>query len=223
MQSHDAPEHDQPRLEIYAFQKGMFVWPLVPMWPILFLLSQLGVSQELLGWCHWIVMALVILTLTVDISLKKALVLALVVGLCIVLGILAQMKDLPIFAYLYGFFESFHLKFDSGLVGLWSVFAGVICLIVYLRARTMGQCIFRPNDILFPTLGSQDESEDRAGKTLRIRYEDMLKLLFGLAGTIYILDARSKAVVRRIEYVFFLPFKSKQLLQIWGTREVIVE
>jgi len=223
MQNHDAHEPDQPRLELYAFQKGMFVWPLVPMWPILFLLSQLGISQELLGWCHWIVMALVILTLTVDISLKKALVLVLVVGLCIVLGILAQMKDFPIFAYLYEFFESFHLQFDSGLVGLWSVFAGVICLIVYLRARTMGQCIFRPNDILFPTLGSQDESEDRAGKTLRVRYEDMLKLLFGLAGTIYILDARSKAVVRRIEYVFFLPFKSKKLLQIWGTREVIVE
>lgn len=223
MQNNDAHEHDQPRLEVYAFQKGMFVWPLVPMWPILFLLSQLGVSQELLGWCHWIVMALVILTLTVDISLKKALVLALVVGLFIVLGILARMQGFPIFTYLYSFFEGFHLNFDSGLVGLWSVFAGVICLIVYLRARTMGQCIFRPNDILFPTLGSQDESEDRAGKTLRIRYEDMLKLLFGLAGTIYILDARSKAVVRRIEYVFFLPFKSKKLLQIWGTREVIVE
>lgn len=223
MQNNDAPEHDQPRLELYAFQKGMFVWPLVPMWPILFLLSQLGVSQELLGWCHWILMALVILTLTVDISLKKALVLTLVVGLFIVLGILAQMKDFPIFAYLHSFFKSFHLRFDSGLVGLWSVFAGVICLIVYLRARTMGRCIFRPNDIVFPTLGSQDESEERAGRTLRIRYEDMLKLLFGLAGTIYILDARSKAVVRRIEYVFFLPFKSKQLLHIWGTREVIVE
>lgn len=223
MQSNDAHEHDQPRLEIYAFQKGIFIWPLVPLWPILFLLFQLGVSQELLGWCHWIVMALVILTLTVDINLKKALVLLLVVVLCIVLGILAQMKDLPIFASLYGFFESFHLQFDSGLVGLWSVFAGVICLIVYLRARTMGRCIFTPNNLLFLTLGSQDETEERAGKTLRISYEDMLKLLFGLAGTIYILDARSKAVVRRIEYVFFLPFKSKKLLQIWGTREVSVE
>src|SRR5262245_47784232 len=101
MQSHDTHEHDQPRLEqleIYAFQKGMFVWPLVLMWPILFLLAQLGVSESLLGWCHWIVMALVILTLTVDISLKKALVLVLVVVLLIVLGILAQMKDFPIFA-----------------------------------------------------------------------------------------------------------------------------
>lgn len=223
MQSNNAHEHDQPRLEIYAFQKGIFVWPLVPLWPILFLLFQFGVSQELLGWCHWIVMALVILTLTVDINLKKALVLALVVVLCIVLGILAQMKDFPILAYLYRFFESFHLQFDSGLVGLWSVFAGVICFIVYLRARTMGRCIFTPNNLLFLTLGSQDETEERAGKTLRISYEDMLKLLFGLAGTIYILDARSKAVVRRIEYVFFLPLKSKKLLQIWGTREVSVE
>ena len=87
----------------------------------------------------------------------------------------------------------------------------------------MGRCVFTPNDILFLTLGSQDEAEDRAGKTLRIRYEDMLKLLFGLAGTIYILDARSKAVVRRIEYVFFLPLKSKKLFHIWGTREVVVE
>ena len=223
MQNNDAHEHNQPRLELYTFQKGMFVWPLIPMWPMLFLLSQLGVSQELLAWCHWILMALVILTLTVDINLKKALVLALVGVLCIVLGVLAQMKAWPILAYLYSFFESFHLQFDSGLVGLWSVFAGVICLIVYLRARTMGRCIFTPNDILFLTLGSQDEAEDRAGRTLRIRYEDMLKLLFGLAGTIYILDARSKAVVRRIEYVFFLPFKSKKLLHIWGTREVIVE
>ena len=223
MQSNDAHEHDQPRLEVYAFQKGIFVWPLVPMWPILFLLSQLGVSQELLGWCHWIVMALVILTLTVDISLKKALVLALVIGLFIVLGILAEMKTFPIFPSLYSFFAGFHLTFDSGLVGLWSFFAAVICLIVYLRARTLGRCLFTPNNILFLTLGSQDETEERAGKTLRIRYEDMLKLLFGLSGTIYILDARSRAVVRRIEYVFFLPLKSKKLLQIWGTREVIVE
>jgi len=223
MQNQEAPEHNQPRLELYAFQKGMFVWPLVPLWPVLFVLSQLGVSQELLGWCHWTVMALVMLTLTVDINLKKALVLALILVLLVVLGILAHMQDVPIFAYLYRLLAQFHLRFDAGLVGLWSVFAGVICLIVYLRARTLGRCIFTPNDILFLTLGSQDEAEDRAGKTLRIRYEDMLKLLFGLAGTIYIVDARSKAVVRRIEYVFLLPLKSKQLLHIWGTREVIIE
>jgi len=131
MQNKATHEPTQSRVELYAFPKGMFMWPLVLMWPLLFLLSHLGASPEVLGWCHWTVMALVILTLTVNINLKKALVLLLILSLFIVLAILSQTKGYPVFAPLHRFFKIFQLRFDAGVVGLWSIFAGVICLIGY--------------------------------------------------------------------------------------------
>src|SRR5438067_200653 len=100
MQNKETHEHPQSRVELYVFPKGIFVWPLIPMWPLLYLLAYLGVSQELLGWFHWVVMALVILCLTVDINLKKALLLGLIISLLIVSSILSQVKGLPIFPYL---------------------------------------------------------------------------------------------------------------------------
>jgi hypothetical protein len=170
---------------------------------------------EVLGWAYIWVVAVVLLTLGIDIGRNQAAFWVVLVAAIWVLGLwLHDAKGFTIFGDIYRWFAGLNVQYNRSLALALSIIMLVPYLIMIGWAYINDRWRITHNEFEHYSFGKMDDSLGRGAKTIRTSFPDVLELLLGMAGTLIVYNATGTKELRRIPHVMFLPFIRKRLNKI---------
>lgn len=197
-----------------SYPKLLFIWPVI-VFGILFYFLAPAMDPEALGWMYIAVLALVFLTLGVDVERNYAIFWLVLLAMMFFLGMwLKEWKQITIFGDIARMLDKLDVKYDRALGLAVSIVLAIPFSVMLGWSRLNDRWRITHNEFEHYALGRMDDSLGRGAKTIRTSYPDVLELVLGLAGTLTVYDARGKEPLRKIEHVMFLPFVRAKLNKI---------
>ena len=217
----DEPQ-DAKFVRMWQVPKAVLVWPLAVFNLVLYLLYQVGVPSEALAWAQFAVLAVVFLTLAVDVDFQ-GLMLAVIIGLVVLFGSLwiTQGLGYPLWQEVWKIILGLNLQFNQSTALLWAGIGTILVLYGLCRAGYDGFWELTHNELRHKVLFRRSRSYARGAKTVETQYPDLLAFFLGFgAGTLVVRDSRSQHEINRLEHVFLLAFKVRRLNKLLKVREV---
>jgi hypothetical protein len=215
------PRKIPSEINFYSYPKLIFTWPLIVTAPLFTWLVQLGVYDEPLGWVYLVVLALVLLTLSIDIERNHVFMLVLAgVALFFAGAWLADAKGIPVYGAVYRWLEDLDLGFYPTFANLLAVFLAVMHGLMFVGVRFNNKWRITHNEIEHRAWGRREKAYPRIGKTFRTTYPDWMEAALCLSGSLLISDSRGDHVVEQIDNIPFLPFLARKLDRILETWSV---
>lgn len=218
---HHHPHEDSLSIRFYEYGKGIFLWPLVVFCPLFVLLSYFNMSPAVLGWAYLIILFLVILAVTVDVSRNTAIVFLMTIAMLLFLCLYVDEKTMPIFHPLAQGIHWLGVQFDAGQALAITIFAFIIVGYSIIKSRINGRWHMTTNELQHFQFGQKDDSLARGAKTFSAQYEDWLELALGFSGTIIVSDSNSQRIIRRIPHILLLPFRMRRIQKILAARSFV--
>jgi len=206
-----------------AHSKSIFLWPIVAAGYIFWPLDN-GSHSATLGWVYVLLVTLVVLAVTVDLSRNYAVFCVLLVGFIYILGRwLKDAKGITVLGNIYNAFASLQVHYDRSTGLALSILLSLIFLIGLGWAWLNSRYTMTHNEIVHHVLGRGDISIGRGARVIRITYPDAFEWLLCLSGTIAVYDNTGRAQILRTEQVALLPFRAKKIDKILETLEVTTD
>ncbi len=211
-----------------SYPKLLFCWPLIVLGPLLYFVMGADPSAtkgEIIGWLYLPVMALVLLTISVDLERNHSvfwlIVFAMVTFLLLWLG---ASQDVPVFSHIYDFLDGLDVHYDRGFgLGI-SIFLLPPYLVMFLWARVQNRWRITHNEFEHFSWGRAEDSLARGAKRVRSTYPDLLEFILGFgAGTLIVYSATGQRELRRIHHVPMLPILRKRIDRILESTSVTVD
>lgn len=214
---------DPHRVTIWQFPKAIFAWPLCALSLLCLILYNAGVNPEWLAWVQFVMLVGVILALALDVDIHMLAVFGLLLLIGLFCGLwMTYAFGIAVFQNIYTFFRDLDLQFNERTVFLW-LGLGVI-LFAYSLGRVLydGRWNMTANELQHQVLFRRRQSFARGAKTVEAEYPDLIEWLLGFgAGTLIILDSRSRQVINRIPNVLALSLKIGKMDRLLELREVV--
>lgn len=197
----------------HTYPKLLFIWPIILAG---FLFWPLGgwewVNQESLGWVHLLVIAVVVLTIGVDIERNYAMFWAVAFGMFFFLGLwLSEKSGFTLFGNIFNFFEDMEVRYNRGFGVSLSILLLIPYLTMFAWARLQHRWRITHNEFEHFAWGRADDSLARGAKRVRSTYPDLLELLICGAGTLIVYSATGRSELRRIPHVPMIFFVRKRI------------
>jgi hypothetical protein len=200
----------------HSYPKLLFIWPIIAVGFLFWPMSGWGwVNLESIGWVYLLVIAVVILTIGVDIERNHAIFWLAAFGTFFFLGLwLSEKTGFTLFGNIYNFFEDLEVQYDAGF----GLSISILLLIPYLTmivwARLQHRWRITHNEFEHYAFGRADDSLARGAKRVRSTYPDLLELIICGSGTLIVYSATGRSELRRIPHVpmIFLVRKRLNLL-----------
>ncbi|NLN93145.1 MAG: hypothetical protein GX130_07560 [Candidatus Hydrogenedens sp.] len=207
---------------VFAYPTFVYSWPLILFGYLFAGIQQLGgVEYPGIAWTYIFLVALVMLTLGVDLG-RNASVFCLVSFAAVWLGILwlQATKDVMIFAKIGTYIRELQPTISSSMLTSISTILLFIYILMFFLARLNDRWRITNNEIEHRSLGRRDDSYGRGAKRVVAVYPDVLELLICLSGNIEVYTANSSQRLVTIENVPFLPFHMGKINKILETKSV---
>lgn len=208
-----------------SFSSLIYTWPIVFVGFLCAALSAWHVGTPAgLGWVWLITVILVLLVLGTDINRTVAFVWMLVVSLIFTGGWLVKDKlHIPVLSWVYDWFASLNVQFESGTAVAISTVLGVILVVTFLQASFDGRHEISSREVTHRRLLRASESLPLTVNRVRLDWPDLLEMmtLFG-AGHLVVIDNMGKEVMRipNIPFLWFFRDEVNRILDIMATTEV---
>jgi hypothetical protein len=206
-----------------AHSKSIFLWPIVAagylFWPL-----DGGTGSMTIGWVYVLIVTLVLLAVTVDLSRNYAVFCILFVAFIYILGRwLKDVKGITVIGNIYNAFASLQVHYDRSTGLALSILLSLVFLIGVGWAWLNSRYTMTHNEIVHHVMGRGDISIGRGARVIRITYPDAFEWLLCLSGTIAVYDNTGRAQILRTEQVTLLPFRSRKIDKILESLEVTTE
>ncbi|MEO1236904.1 MAG: hypothetical protein AAFX76_08975 [Planctomycetota bacterium] len=204
----------------HTYPKLVFVWPVIvagfAFWP---LVETLGLNAEVVGWVYLLLVALVVLTIGIDLERDHA-VFWLVVFLA--LFFLGKYLDATFDRFtgigdVYRFFANRDVAYDPAFGLCLSLLLTPPYLTMWVYARLQHRWRITHNEFEHYSFGRADDSLARGAKRVRSTFPDLLELLLCGAGTLVVYSATGRTELRRIPHVpliFLVRRRINRLLEV---------
>lgn len=202
---------------LVAYPKLLFTWPLILAGFIFatFSGSLNEAALQTLGWVYITILLFVVITLGVDVGRNQAIFWFVLVFAVWILGLyLRDVKDIPLFGYVWGYFQGMNVRYDRGLGLAVSTVLAVPFVLMIIVAWLNDRWRITHNEFEHYSFGKMDDSLGRGAKTIRSEYPDMFELLLAGAGTLIVYNASGNQELRRIPHVVCLPWVRGRLNKI---------
>ncbi len=220
-----AAARDVHEVRFVAYPKLMFVWPLILMGLLLWPFAAPDASAdrlETLAWVYVFTLALVLMTLGVDVDRNQAAFWVVLVFAIWILGKwLKETRGLDFFAWPYLWFDRLDIRYDRNLGLGVSVIMAIPFAVMMGWARFNDSWRITHNEFEHYSFGRMDDSLGRGAKTIRTEFPCVFELLLGGAGTMIVYNATGTQELRRIPHVLFLPTVRKRLNKILEATSVV--
>ena len=206
-----------------AYPKFFFVWPLILLGFLFYVLAGWlnEDALEVLGWVYLVVLALVLMTLGVDVNRNQAIIWAVVIGALWIGGkYLEKVQGITILGDIYRWFNSLDVQYNRAFGLATSVVLLVPFAAMMVLSRLDSRWRITHNEFEHYAFGRMSDSLGRGAKTIRTDFPDVFELLFGLAGTLIVYNATGTKELRRIPHIMFLPMVRKKLNRILETTSI---
>jgi hypothetical protein len=213
------------RVSWTAHTKAVFLWPLVAAGYLFWAFDRSGLlGATTLGWLYIVVLTLVILAVTVDLSRNYAVFCVLCVVLIYVLGLwLRDAKGITVLGNIYNAFARLQVRYDAALGLALSILLSLIFAIGLIWAWLNNRYTMTHNEIVHHVTGKGDISIGRGARVIRITYPDAFEWLLCLAGTIAVYDNTGRTQILKTEQVPLLPLKNRKIDKILESLEVTTD
>ncbi|RMF85404.1 MAG: hypothetical protein D6744_01450 [Planctomycetota bacterium] len=209
---------DRPHeVTFVAYPKLFFIWPLIFAGFAFYLLAgwMNESALEVLGWVYIVILALVLMTLGVDVNRNQAIIWAVVVAALWIGGkYLEKVQGITILGNIYAWLNGLDVRYDRGFGLATSVVLLVPFVVMLIHARLDSRWRITHNEFEHYSFGRMNDSLGRGAKTIRTDFPDVFEMLFGLAGTLIVYNATGTKELRRIPHIMFLPLVRKKLNRI---------
>lgn len=212
----DKKEEHIHEVVFYTYPKYLFCWPLIVMgfllWPIdAFSLLGKAYTPEILAWVYGLTIMLVIVTMGVDLNRNYTVFWLVVIIAFWLLIVVLNMKEIPLFTKIYGFFANLDPVYSRSMGIIISIPLTVGFAIMWGWTRINCRWRITHNEFEHYQFGRLDDSIARGAKRIRSSYPDFFELLLCLAGDLIIFDASGRKELKRIQHVPLLPFVKKRI------------
>ncbi len=205
----------------HSYPKLIFIWPIIAA-GFLFYFLPTG-AGEVLAWLYLLLVALVTLTIGVDIERNHAIWWAAVFGLFYFLGRwLADAKQFTLFGDVYRWFADLDVTYDRKFGFCLSVLLLGPYLVMLAWARLQHRWRITHNEFEHYSWGRADDSLARGAKRVRSTFPDLLELLICGSGTLIVYSATGRSELRRIPNVpmiFLVRRRINKLLEYTAVTE----
>lgn len=206
-----------------GYPKLLFIWPLIVAGLVFYPFASAANDGALatMGWLYITITGLVLLALGVDVNRNQAVFWVVLIFALWILGLyLNAVRNIPVFGWILGWFESINVKYDKGLGLALSIVMLIPYVIMMVYARLNDRWRITHNEFEHYSFGRMDDALGRGAKTIRIEFPDVFELMLGMAGTIIVYNATGTQELRRIPHVMFLPLVRKRLTKVLETVSV---
>lgn len=214
---------DPNRITIWQFPKAIFAWPLCFLSLLCLLLYNAGVNPEWLAWVQFVTLVGILLALALDVDIHTLAIFGLVLLIGLFCGLwMTYAFGIAVFQNVYAFFRDLDLQFNQQTAVLWFILGAM--LFVYSLGRVLydGRWTMTPNELQHQVLFRRRRAFARGAKTVEAEFPDLLEWVLGFgAGTLIILDSRSRQVINRIPNVLALSSKMAKMDRLLELREVV--
>ncbi len=189
----------------HTYPKLLFIWPLIvagfAFWP---LVTYWDASAEVVGWVYLCVVAVVLLTVGIDLERDHA-----VFWLVTFLALFFAGKYLDskfgetftLLGNLYRWLADLNVRYDPALGLALSLLMAPPYLTMLVWARLQHRWRITHNEFEHYSWGRADDSLARGAKRVRSTFPDLLELLLCGAGTLVVYSATGRTELRRIPHV----------------------
>ena len=214
---------DPNRITIWQFPKAIFAWPLCFLSLLCILLYNAGVNPEWLAWVQFVTLVGILLALALDVDIHMLAVFGLVLLVGLFCGLwLTYAFGIDVLRNVYDFFRNLDLQFNEQTAVLWFILGAILFAYSLLRVLYDGRWSMTPNELQHQVLFRRRRAFARGAKTVEAEFPDLLEWILGFgAGTLIILDSRSRQVINRIPNVLALSSKINKMDRLLELREVV--
>ena len=216
------PTHPN-RVSIWQFPKAIFTWPLFALSLLCLILYNAGVNPEWLAWVQFVMLVGVILALALDLDVHMLAVFGLLLLVGLFCGLwMTYAFGIAVFQNIFNFFRDLDLQFNARTALLWFGLGAILFAYSLGRVLYDGRWNMTANELQHQVLFRRRRSFARGAKTVEAEYPDLIEWLLGFgAGTLIILDSRSRQVINRIPNVLALSLKIGKMDRLLELREVV--
>ena len=211
------------RVSIWQFPKAIFTWPLFALSLLCLILYNAGVNPEWLAWVQFVMLVGVILALALDLDVHMLAVFGLLLLVGLFCGLwMTYAFGIAVFQNIFTFFRDLDLQFNARTALLWFGLGAILFAYSLGRVLYDGRWNMTANELQHQVLFRRRRSFARGAKTVEAEYPDLIEWLLGFgAGTLIILDSRSRQVINRIPNVLALSLKIGKMDRLLELREVV--
>lgn len=215
-----APRHS---VVFHTYPKLLFIWPIIliglVLWPIA---TYTQASAEVLGWVYLMVVAVVILTIGIDLERDHAVFWLVVFLALFFLGkwLDARFETITVVGDAYRFFADRDVTYDRSLGLCMSLILLPPYVAMLIYARVQHRWRITHNEFEHYSWGRADDSLARGAKRVRSTYPDLLELLLCGAGTLVVYSATGRTELRRIPHVPLIFLVRKRINKLLETTSV---
>lgn len=204
-----------PKVSLFTYPKFFFVWPIIFSPLALMVLESAGMTPQQLGWIYAGIVALVALTLGIDLDRNTSFFWGLFL-LTIVLSI-------KVIAFEWGWslsewalqsLQQLNVSYNPGLAWAISVLVGIPYIAMLVWTRIQDRWKITPYEFEHFSFGVVDQSLARGAKMVRTSYPDFLEVLFGLSGTLHVYSSNGDKELVKIQHIPFLPFAKARIARV---------
>lgn len=197
---------DDTRHEVifHTYPKLIFAWPIIVVGLFFTLLTTIFDDPSfaaLLGWPYLIVVAVVVLTIGVDVERNHAMFWLVVFIALVLFGVFLQDRGIPVLSATAEWIAGLGVTFDRGFGLLLSLLLLPPYLVMLIWARLQHRWRITHNEFEHYSWGRADDSLARGAKRVRSTYPDLLEFLLCGSGTLIVYSATGRSELRRIPHV----------------------
>ena len=186
----------------HTYPKLLFIWPIILAGLLFWPLAGIEGADAVLGWLYLLTVAIVILTLGIDLERDHAAFWLIVFIAFFFLGRwLEDAQGFTFFGDIYRWFVSLDVRYNAGFGVSMSVLLGIPYAVMIVWSRLQHKWRITHNEFEHYSWGRADDSLARGAKRVRSTYPDLLELLLFGAGTLIVYSATGRSELRRIPHV----------------------
>lgn len=207
----------------HTYPKLLFVWPLIAagflLWPTV---AWWEMDAEVIGWVYLLVVALVVLTIGIDLERDHAVFWLVVFLALFFLGkyLDAAFETVTVVGDAYRWLANRDVQYDPSFGLCLSLLLLPPYLTMLIYARLQHRWRITHNEFEHYSWGRADDSLARGAKRVRSTFPDLLELLLCGAGTLVVYSATGRTELRRIPHVPMIFMVRRRINKLLETMSV---
>ncbi|MEM9420329.1 MAG: hypothetical protein AAGA25_14925 [Planctomycetota bacterium] len=210
----------------HTYPKLLFIWPLIVagflLWPTV---AMWDWNAEVIGWIYLITIAIVVLTIGVDLERDHAVFWLVVFLALFFLGkwLDARFDQFTVVGNAYRWLADRDVQYDAsfGLCLSLLLLPPYVTMLIY--ARLQHRWRITHNEFEHYSWGRADDSLARGAKRVRSTFPDLLELLLCGAGTLVVYSATGRTELRRIPHVPMIFLVRRRINKLLETTSVVTQ
>ncbi|MEM1109669.1 MAG: hypothetical protein AAGH99_13370 [Planctomycetota bacterium] len=207
----------------HTYPKLLFVWPIIVAGVLLYpTVAWWDLNAEVIGWVYLLVVAIVVLTIGIDLERDHAVFWLVAFLALFFLGkyLDATFDRITVIGDAYRWLANRDVAYDPGFGLCLSILLLPPYATMWIYARLQHRWRITHNEFEHYSWGRADDSLARGAKRVRSTFPDLLELLLCGAGTLVVYSATGRTELRRIPHVPMIFLVRRRINKLLETTSV---